>query len=68
MAFTQADLTAVQTAIARGERSVTFADRTVTYRSIDELREAAAMIAQALEAADTTRRAKQSYAVGSKGL
>lgn len=64
MAFTEADLAAIRSAIARGEQSVSFADRTVTYRSIDDLLKAEARIAAALQT-----RAKQTYVVlGSKGL
>jgi len=37
MAFTTADLAVVERAIARGETEVRFADRTVRYRSIEEL-------------------------------
>lgn len=37
MAFTQEDLEKVERAIARGERVVRYSDRTVEYRSVDEL-------------------------------
>lgn len=37
MAFSSDDLDAINRAIARGERRVTFSDRTVEYRDIDEL-------------------------------
>ncbi|MEO4030012.1 phage head-tail joining protein [Chromobacterium vaccinii] len=37
MAFSQADLAAVETALARGERVVQYQDRRVEYRSVDEL-------------------------------
>lgn len=40
MAYTQADLTRIEKAIAKGERVVWFGDRRVEYRSIDELRKA----------------------------
>jgi hypothetical protein len=46
--FTQADLDAIRAAIARGEKSVTFADRTVVYRDTRDLLEAEARIAAAL--------------------
>ena len=64
MAFTQADLDAVRSAIARGERSVQFADRSVTYRSMDELLRAEERISNAL----TTERSKQTFGVASKGF
>ncbi|MCK7542958.1 hypothetical protein MLC59_02080 [Marinobacter bryozoorum] len=37
MSFTASDLDAINRAIALGERRVTFNDRTVEYRDIDEL-------------------------------
>ena len=40
MAWTQADREAPERALVRGERRVTFGDKTVEYRSVDELREA----------------------------
>ncbi len=67
MAYTQADLTAVRTSILRGERTVTFADRSVTYRSIEELRQVEAAILADLATATRTRR-KQTYAVADKGF
>lgn len=49
VAYTQQDLDAVRRAIARGEKSVMFADRSVTYRSMDELIEAERRILAALQ-------------------
>ena len=37
MSFTQNDLDTINKAIARGERRVSFADRTVEYRDMGEL-------------------------------
>lgn len=37
MAITQQDIDRLDAAIARGERVVRFADRSVEYRSVDEL-------------------------------
>lgn len=65
MAFSSVDLDAVRKAIARGERVVQFADRSVTYRSIDELLQAEAHIAQSL---NTGSRPKQSVLIGDKAL
>jgi hypothetical protein len=48
--YTQAQLDAIRAAIAKGEKSVTFADRTAVYRSMDELLQAEARIAAALAA------------------
>lgn len=44
MAYTQAHLDALEAALARGERRVTFGDKTVEYRSIDELQAAIAAV------------------------
>jgi len=38
MSFSQTQLEALQTALTQGERRVTFGDKTVEYRSVDELR------------------------------
>ncbi|MFN3298474.1 phage head-tail joining protein [Caldimonas sp.] len=40
MAYTQAHLDALEAALAKGERRVTFGDKTVEYRSIEELQAA----------------------------
>ena len=40
MAYTQAHLEALEAALVKGEKRVTFADKTVEYRSIDELQAA----------------------------
>lgn len=37
MAYTQAHLDALEAALAKGEKRVTFGDKTVEYRSVDEL-------------------------------
>lgn len=68
MPYTQSDLDAIRAAIAKGERMVTFADRSVTYRSIDELFQAEARIASALATAASPGRPKQSFGVGTKGF
>lgn len=67
--YSESDLAAVQGAIARGERTVEFADRRVTYRSIDELLAAESHIAHSLSGATGGRtRSKQTTLVGDKGL
>lgn len=63
MAWTQADLTTIEAAIAKGEQTVQFADRTVTYRSIDALLKARAIIV-----AELTTRKRQTLGVANKGL
>ncbi|CAJ0899392.1 phage head-tail joining protein [Ralstonia flatus] len=37
MAYAEAQLQALETALAKGERRVSFGDKTVEYRSVDEL-------------------------------
>jgi len=40
MAYTEAQLQALETALAKGEHRVSFGDKTVEYRSVDELKAA----------------------------
>ena len=40
MAYTQAHLDVLEAALAKGEHRVTFADKTVEYRSVEELKDA----------------------------
>lgn len=47
--FTQADLDAVNKAIASGELSVRYGDKSVTYRGIDELLRAQEVIKRAVQ-------------------
>lgn len=63
MAFTTADLEAVQRAIAKGEKTVQFSDRATTYRSMEELMKAEAHIA-----AQLSGRSRQSLGVATKGF
>jgi len=44
MAYTQADLESLQAALAKGEKRVSFGDKTVEYRSVDELQAAIAAV------------------------
>lgn len=55
MAYTLEQLEALEGALVRGERRVTFADKTVEYRTVDELKEAIRLVKVALaqQAADT---------------
>lgn len=48
MAFTLAQVEALEKAIAAGVRRVRFADREVEYQSLDDMREALAMMNRAL--------------------
>jgi hypothetical protein len=67
VAFTQADADALRVAIAKGEKSVTYADRSVAYRSVEEMRQALAMVEADLAAATTPARPRQWIGTSSKG-
>ena len=55
MAFTEEQLNVLESALARGEKRVTFGDKTVEYRSVEELRQAILDVERGLceQAADT---------------
>jgi hypothetical protein len=63
VSWTQADLDAVEAAIAKGEKSVSFADRNVVYKSTDELVAVRRLINQELNP-----QPKTVSAFGSKGF
>ena len=67
MAWTQLQLDAIEAAIASGELTVRFGDRTVTYRSMDELLRARAVVNDAVSAASGTTVDRFSFAQTSKG-
>jgi hypothetical protein len=67
MAWTQQQLDAIEAAIASGELTVRFGDRTVTYRSMNELLQAHALIREALAAESGAASARFSFAQTSKG-
>ncbi len=48
MAHRQEHLVALEAALAKGEKRVTFGDKTIDYRSIDELKEAIRLVETAL--------------------
>ena len=60
MAYTSEQLAALERALATGEQRVTFGDRTVEYRSVDELIAAISVVRRGLEeqaiAAGTVKR------------
>lgn len=72
VAYTQveieAKLLAIETALARGELRVDFADRSVTYRSTTELISAADYFKRLLTQVVPATRSRQTIAVASKGL
>jgi len=46
--YTEAQLQALREALAKGEKRVTFADKTVEYRTVDELKEAIRQVETAM--------------------
>ena len=60
MSYTPEQLAALERALATGEQRVTFGDRTVEYRSVDDLIDAIGVVRRALQeqdiAAGTLRR------------
>jgi hypothetical protein len=69
MSFTAEQLAALERALATGEQRVTFGDRTVEYRSVDDLIAAIAVVRQGLReqaiAAGTARRRPRRVVVNS---
>lgn len=49
MAWTQADVDALKAAVAKGEKSVTFSDRSVTYRDLGEMLQALALMERSIQ-------------------
>ena len=64
MAWVQADLDALETAIATGELTVQYQDRRVTYRSMDELMKARTLLRDSLGVSTSIR---HSFVQHSKG-
>jgi len=62
--WTQADLTAINAAIANGVTEVRYADRTVKYRSLDELAKVKAMMQRELGLATRPNRVLASFDKG----
>jgi len=52
VAYTLEQLEALEAALARGERRVTFADKTVEYRSIEEIKDAIREVKRQLDRLD----------------
>ena len=68
MAFTHAQLDALETALASGALTVEYDGRRVTYRSVAELKEAIAEVRTALDAAAGKTRLRQIRVHSSKGV
>ena len=50
MAYTEDQLSALEAALAKGEKRVTFGDKTVEYRSVEELKDAIRAVERGLSA------------------
>lgn len=68
MAYTKSHLDAVERAIARGEKIVRYSDRTVEYRTVDELIKARDLIRTELTNAAGPRSRVVRVFHGGKGL
>jgi len=68
MAWTQAEINALKTAIAKGEKQVTFADRSVTYRNLDEMLKALAIMEAEVAVGTGTSRPRQYGVVTRSGF
>lgn len=68
MSFTQKHLEAVEAAIARGEKTVRYTDRTVEYRTVDELLKAREEIRTSLATAAKPRSRVYRLYHGGKGI
>jgi len=68
MAYTNDQLDTLRKALATGERRVTFADKTVEYRSVEELRAAIREVEAALAKQNATPVVRQIRVTTSKGF
>lgn len=64
----KANIARLEVALSRGELTVEYSDRRVTYRSVEELRSALAYWKAILADVEGDQRPKQSFAVASKGF
>jgi hypothetical protein len=68
MTYTTTQLEALQKALATGERRVSFGDKTVEYRSVEELREAIRTVKAELARSAGTSLKRQIRVTTSKGF
>lgn len=73
MAYTLEHLEALEAALAKGERRVSFADKTVEYRTVDELKDAIREVKRQLDRLDAqsglwTKAPRQIRVVTNKGF
>ncbi len=66
--YTSTQLDALRQALATGERRVSFADKTVEYRSVEELQAAIRTVELAVARSQGTPRARQIRVTTDKGL
>jgi len=64
----EANISALEGTLARGELTVEYSDRRVTYRAVAELERALLYFKRLLAEVSGPTRSKLSYAVASKGL
>ena len=67
MAYTQSHLDALQEALASGTLTVTFEGRSMTYRSVQELQRAIAVVQSSLNQ-QSGKRVRQFQLLGRKGI
>lgn len=68
MSYTTTQLDALKKALATGERRVSFGDKTVEYRSVEELREAIRTVEAELARTSGTSSKRQIRVTTSKGF
>ena len=68
MAYTEVQLQALETALAKGERRVSFGDKTVEYRSVEELQAAIRTVESELARSAGATRKRQIRVTTSKGF
>ena len=68
MTYTESDLTTLKRALANSERRVSFGDRSVEYRSIEELKAAIREVEADLARASGRRKARQIRVTTQKGF
>ena len=68
MPYTDHQLAALQQALTMGERRVTFGDKTIEYRSIDELKEAIRIVQAGLAQQQSAGKTRQIRTVTEKGF
>jgi hypothetical protein len=67
MAWEQTDIDALETAIKQGVRTVSYADRTVTYHSLDEMLRLRSVMQNAVDAASGSAGVSCTFAKFEKG-